>query len=99
MADSTKRGFWSGWQERAAALRNVPPLVALVWRSGPAVVTGTMATRLAGALIPITMLSVSKPILDAVQARFAGAPLPARFWWLVGAEFGLAVLGGLLGRL
>ena len=44
------------------------------------------------------MLGVSKRILDSVQAHFAGQPLPSTFWWWVGAEFALAVLGSVLGR-
>jgi ATP-binding cassette subfamily B protein len=93
------RTFWSTWQERIRALRNVPPLIGIVWRSGPAVVSGGMFCRLLAALIPLTMLAVSKRILDAIQAHFAGRPLPPEFWWLVGAEFALAAFGGILGRL
>ncbi|HYO84405.1 MAG TPA: ABC transporter ATP-binding protein [Bryobacteraceae bacterium] len=90
--------FWGGWRERIHALRNVPPLLGIVWRSGPKVVAGGLACRIGGALIPIAALAVTKQILDAVQARFSGAPLPEHFWWLVGAEAGLAALGAILGR-
>jgi ATP-binding cassette subfamily B protein len=93
------RTFWSTWQERIRALQNVPPLIGIVWRSGPGVVSGGMFCRLLAALIPLTMLAVSKRILDAIQAHFAGRPLPPEFWWLVGAEFALAAFGGILGRL
>jgi ATP-binding cassette subfamily B protein len=44
------------------------------------------------------MLWVSKQILDAVQARFSGSPLPEHFWWLVASEFFLAAIGAILGR-
>src|SRR5689334_14540917 len=98
MEQNVRRSFWTGWSERISALRNVPPLLGIVWRSAPAIVTGSAGTRLLAALIPIAMLSVSKRILDMVQARFAGAPLPDTFWWYVAAEFALAVLGGVLGR-
>ena len=50
------------------------------------------------ALVPISMLAVSKRILDAIQQHFAGAPLVPYFWWLVGAEFALAAAGSILGR-
>ena len=30
--------FWSGWRERLSALRNVPPVLKIVWESGPSVV-------------------------------------------------------------
>jgi len=62
------------------------------------VVAGGAICRVAAALVPLAMLAVSKRILDAVQAHFGGHPLPPSFWWLVGAEFGLAVFGSLIGR-
>jgi ATP-binding cassette subfamily B protein len=49
-------------------------------------------------MIPLAMLSVSKKILDSIQAHFGGHPLPSHFWWLVGAEFALAAVGALAGR-
>jgi ATP-binding cassette subfamily B protein len=96
MADPSS--FWAGWHERVRALRNVPPLLSIVWRSGPSVVTGGLLCRTAGALVPIAMLWVSKQILDSVQARFSGHPLPPHFWWLVAGEFFLAAFGAILGR-
>lgn len=84
--------------ERIRALKNIPPLLSIVWDSGPRVVTASMLCRLIGALIPLSMLAVSKQILDAVQAHSNGQPLPPSFWYLVAAEFGLAVIGSLIGR-
>jgi len=91
----TPRG---SWRERIHALRNIPSLTRIVWRSGPLVVCGVMVTRVAAALIPLAMLAVSKKILDAVQLHTAGHPLPLNFWWVVGAECALAALGAILGR-
>ena len=61
-------------------------------------VSGGMACRVVGALVPIAMLWVSKQILDSVQARFSGQPLPEHFWWLVGTEALLAAFAAILGR-
>lgn len=97
MADATPR-FWHGWRERSAALRHIPALLRLVWESGPGVVSAAWGLRLLGALVPFAMLAVAKQILDAVQARTTGAPLPDIFWWLVALEGVLAVGGSLLGR-
>jgi ATP-binding cassette, subfamily B, bacterial len=72
--------------------------MGIVWRSGPPVICGVMSCRLTAALIPVAMLAVSKKILDAVQAHYSGQPLPPHFWWLVGAEFTLATLGGIVSR-
>jgi ATP-binding cassette subfamily B protein len=91
--------FWGTWQTRLRALHNIKPLMKIVWESGRGVVSGGLACRVAAALIPLAMLSVSKRILDAVQAHFAGRPLPPEFWYLVGAEAALAAFGSMLGRL
>src|SRR5580658_3371060 len=86
------------WQERFRALHHIPSLIRIVWGSGPTVVCGVLVARLVAALIPLAMLAVSKMILDAVQAHYAGRALPEHFWWLVGAEFALAALGAVTGR-
>jgi ATP-binding cassette, subfamily B, bacterial len=90
--------FWGGWQERLRALRNVPPLLGIVWESGRGVVSGGLASRLISALVPISLLAVTKRILDAVQAHTSGRPLPPEFWYLVAAEFALAAFAAILGR-
>lgn len=95
---SNPSSFWGGWRERIRALRNVPPLLQIVWRSGPAVVAGGLACRILGALMPLLMLWVSKQILDAVQARFGGQTLRGDFWLLVGLEAALAAMSAILGR-
>ncbi len=89
----------ASWQERIRALHHIPSLIRIVWGSGPAVVCGVLAFRYSiAALIPLSMLTVSKKILDAVQAHYSGQALPVHFWWLVGAEFALAALGATAGR-
>jgi ATP-binding cassette subfamily B protein len=93
-----EKTFWGGWRERIQALRNVPPLLLIVWRSGRAIVAGGLACRLVGSLIPVAMLWVAKQILDAVQARSNGQALPEHFWALVAAEAGLAAFGAIVGR-
>src|SRR6476469_832947 len=98
MNQEEPKRFWSGWRERARALKNIPALLVIVWESGRAVVLGGLFCRILAALVPISMLSVSKQILDAVQAKSAGGALPSYFWYLVALEFGLAATGGVLGR-
>ena len=96
--NSPRHTFVSTWSQRLRALRNIPPLLTIVWNSGPGVVSGSAFCRIVAALIPLSMLAVSKRILDGVQAHFAGRPLPANFWYLVAAEFALALIGALIGR-
>src|SRR5262245_45054939 len=88
----------AGWTERARALRCIPSLLRMVWASGSRIVTGALVCRVLLAIVPVSMLAVSKLIFDAIQLRFAGAPLRRDFWWLVGLECGLAILGASLGR-
>jgi len=91
--------FWSGWQERLSALRHVPPVLKIVWQSGPLVVTAGLVLRLFSSLLPIALLWIAKLIIDSiVHAVASQQPVGPGFWWLVAAEFGLAVCGSFLGR-
>lgn len=97
---SHKESFWSSWQERLTALRNVPPVLRIVWRSGPGVVTFGMVARIVAALLPIALTYIPKLIIDILvhllQTREA---VPVRLWWLVLAEFGLAVFSSVVTRM
>lgn len=91
--------LWGGWEERLAALRNVPPVLKIVWQSGPVVVSCGLIFRLLAALLPIALLWITKLIVDGiVQAVSTQQPVPTRFWWLVVIEFCLAVAGSILTR-
>jgi len=97
MAD--RENFWGGWRERLAALRNVPPVLRIVWQSGPLVVSLGLVFRLISSLIPLAALWITKLIIDgivyAVSSHQAVKPL---LWWLVAAEFAIAIFGSILGR-
>src|SRR5689334_18350415 len=94
-----ERGFWSSWQERLTALRNTPPVLKIVWQSGPGVVIFGLISRVFASLLPLALLWIPKLIVDAiVHARAAQQVVSPRLWWLVGAEFGFAVLSGIVGR-
>jgi len=91
--------FWSGWHERLAALRNVPPVLRIVWDSGPLVVSLGLVFRLIASLIPILALWITKLIIDGiVHTVMARQAVPRSLWWLVAAEFGVAVFGSLISR-
>src|SRR6478672_9846061 len=87
------------WQERLRALKNLPPVLALLWNSGRSLVAAEASLRIASALIPVTMLWVSKLIIDGVVAAGAGQAISSsRTWTLLGAEFLLAAAGTVIGR-
>ena len=97
---SEKETFWSSWQERLSALRNVPPVLKIVWQSGPGVVTFGIVARVIAALLPVAITFVTKLIIDIIDNHLRNqAPVPQRLWWLVGAEFGLAVLSSIITRM
>ena len=95
-----QKSFTSAWQERMSAMRNLPPVLKFVWDSGPVVVALGFAFRLLAALQPVALLYVSKLIIDAIVAILSKhQPIPHRLWWLVAAEFAIAVLGNILTRI
>jgi ATP-binding cassette, subfamily B, bacterial len=99
MAEISRQTIENGWKQRLNALRNFPPMLGMVWASGPPVVAASLLFRIVASLIPIAMLSVSRVIIDDVVASTAARQtLPNAFWWLVMLEFALAALGSILGR-
>ncbi len=94
-----KENFWSGWHERISALRNVPPVLRIVWQSGPLVVSLGLVFRLLTSLLPIVALWITKLIIDdVVQAVSGRQPVTRTLWWLVAAEFAVAIFGSVLSR-
>lgn len=89
----------SGWRERITALRNVPPLLRMVWETSPALSISTVVLRIIAALLPVTMLYVSKLIIDHVVAVIGGrSAVDDRVWWLLGLEALLAISSDAIGR-
>ncbi len=95
-----EKNFGKAWRERMSALRNLPPVLAIVWRSGPAVVTLGLVFRLISSLQPLGLLYVSKLIIDLIVTVLTKhQPIPVRLWWLVAVEFLIAVLGNVVTRI
>jgi len=97
MAD--QENFWGGWRERLAALRNVPPVLRIVWQSGPLVVSLGLVFRMISSLLPLAALWITKLIIDGiVHVVSSHEPVNPLLWWLVAAEFAIAIFGSILGR-
>src|SRR5579863_43859 len=91
--------FWVGSRERLSALRNVPAVLKIVWGSGPSVVVFGLVSRLFASFLPVVLLWITKLIIDGiVHAVSTHHAVPNEFWWLVAAEFALAVLTAVLAR-
>lgn len=87
----------TSWNKRLAALRNVPPVLKLVWDAAPSVVATGIILRILSALIPLGVLEITRMILDLIASRHGGA-IPTEMWWLLGGEFLLAASNLVLGR-
>jgi ATP-binding cassette subfamily B protein len=85
-------------RERVAVLRNVPPFVALVWRTHRGLTAAMVALRLARAFVPVAALWVGKLIIDAVVAARGGAADARHLWRLVAVELAIALAGETLGH-
>jgi ATP-binding cassette, subfamily B, bacterial len=101
-------------RERVDALRNLPPFLRLVWETSASLTIGSLLLRAIRALLPVATLFVGKLIIDEVVGHAQAASsavrpgtlgdwyasgLLDRLLWLLAAEFALAVLADVLGRL
>jgi len=87
------------WRDRLSALKNLPPVLKLLWESGPKFVAAAGCFRLIVALLPLAALWIGKLIIDAVVGgiRHPG-PVPREIWILLAAEFAVAAAGAVFGR-
>ncbi len=100
----------SSFRERVGALRNLRPFLAMVWATSPTLAAATIALRLVRALLPVATLYVGKLIIDDVVmlVQLPDKPTTLQQWLdsghlnrlglLLGAEFAVAVLADVLGR-
>ena len=101
----------SSFRERVGALRNLRPFLAMVWATSPTLTAATVALRLMRALLPVATLYIGKLIIDDVVMLVQLPDKPAtlqqwldsghldRLGLLLGAEFAVAVLADVLGRI
>ena len=68
----------SAWQERLSAMRNMPPVLKIVWDSGRLTVTLGFVFRLFAALQPVGILYVGKLIFDTVARTPKHSAFPHR---------------------
>jgi ATP-binding cassette subfamily B protein len=99
-ADPAGQKFHQAWATRVQSLRNIPPVLKIIWDSSPAVVSWGLVIRAIAALSPLGLLAIARLIIDAVVTHISrGGPLRHDFWMLVGLEFGLACVTSILNRI
>jgi ATP-binding cassette subfamily B protein len=86
-----KQKVSSAWGDRVRALRNLPPLLRILWNSGPLVVTWGVVLRIIVAFAPLGIAAVAAWIVNGVQGHMMGQDLRPHFWWMVALEVILAV--------
>jgi ATP-binding cassette subfamily B protein len=87
------------WRERFQALKNIPPLLRMVWETSRGLTASTLVLRLISALFPLATLWVSKLIIDLVVRAIRHQHVDrSAIWKLLILEFLLAVGSDTLGR-
>lgn len=96
---TTNKSYGDTWRSRLKALRNVPPVLRMVWECGPKTVVWSAVLRIAAALLPVAILAVSRWLINEIVLSLKdNSPLSPHFWWIVGLEFGLASLAAIFSR-
>jgi ATP-binding cassette subfamily B protein len=97
--EKTVQNHANAWGERLSALKNLPPVLAIIWKSGRGVCVATLAVRCMAALLPLAALAIGRSIINIVveTAKHPG-PIPTAIWWLLAGEFLIAGIGTFLGR-
>ncbi|HZZ75721.1 MAG TPA: ABC transporter ATP-binding protein, partial [Puia sp.] len=89
-----------GWRERLRALQNLPAFFRLVWASGPWMTGLNIGLRLLRSAIPVSFLYIGKLIIDEVVMLNRDHIFTSthHLWFLIVAEFFLALFNDALGR-
>lgn len=95
---SQNQSLQNAWGDRIRALKNVPPVLKILWESGPVVVVWGLILRVIVAFMPWAIAKVAAWIINGVEHVLRHQGLPNHFWWIVGLEVSLAVVTGLLTR-
>src|SRR6202521_998392 len=97
-------------KERVGALKNLRPFLMMVWRTSRGLTAASLVLRLVRAVLPVVTLYVGKLIIDNVVLLVQAPDKPETLGlWLASgllnwlgmlllAEFALAVLADILGR-
>ena len=98
------------FRQRVSAMRNIPPFLREIWGTSKPLTIASIGIRVIRALLPVVTLYLGKLIIDeAVRLVALDVPANLQDAWaggqlnhlltLIGAEFALAIVSDLLGRI
>ena len=88
----------ASWNERLAALRYVPALFRLIWRTHRGYATAMIVLRVFRSVVPVITFWVGKLILDSVIAAKDGRGSLTDVWRYLALEIGIVLTGEILAR-
>ena len=87
------------FKKQFAALKNLPALFRLIWKTNHWMTGGNIGLRLLKSAVPSALLYIGKEIIDAVlELRNHTSGDSSHLWHLVGLELGLVVLSEIITR-
>ena len=86
------------WGERIAALRYIPSLGRLIWRTHRGFAAAILALRVLRSLVPVATFWVGKLILDSVLAAKSGTGPIDDVWSFLAIEVGIVIAAEILAR-
>ncbi|MEO8909593.1 MAG: ABC transporter ATP-binding protein [Gemmatimonadaceae bacterium] len=86
------------WKERLDALRYLPQLFRLVWRTHRGYATAMVIVRVLRSVVPVTTFWVGKLILDSVISAKAGTGSLSQVWRYLALELGIVLTAEILAR-
>src|SRR6266513_2665693 len=88
----------ASWKERLEALRYIPALFRLIWRTHRGYATGMIALRVVRSVVPVATFWVGKLILDSVIEAKAGHGSLSQVWRYLALELAIVLAGEILAR-
>ncbi len=90
----------TGFKEQFAALKNIPALFKIIWKTHRGLMFIDMLLRLLRSALPVAILFFGKEIIDAVIRIINNHSTPevTHLWKYVTIEFGLVIASDVIGR-
>src|SRR6266550_4705418 len=88
----------ASWKERLEALRYVPALFRLIWRTHRGYTAAMVVLRVVRSIVPVATFWVGKLILDSVIAAKAGHGSLSQVWHYLAVELAIVLAGEILAR-